>query len=108
MIAEILVTKVHLNNGEGIEIVVYLLFIPLYVVFIWQFFNPKKALLRGHVNLLRIYYYPKAEIKRRSRHNSREGVDVSENEITQAKVSAIAGVLFVTLVIIISQLALHT
>ena len=98
----------YLNNGEGIEIVVYLLVIPLYVVFIWQFFNPKKAILRGHVNLLRIYYQPKAEIERRSPHISREGVDISEKEVKQAKVSAVAGIVFVTLVIIISQLALHT
>lgn len=97
----------YLNNGEGIEIVVYLLFIPLYVVFIWQFFNPKKAILRGHVNLLRIYYQPKAEIERRSRHISREGIDISEKEIKQAKVSAVAGIVFVTLVISISQIAMH-
>lgn len=98
----------HLDHGEEIEIVVYLLFIPLYVVFIWQFFNPKKAILNGHVNLLRIYYQPRAAIERRRQHNSREGVDVSENEIKQAKVSAVAGVIFVTLIIIISQIAIHT
>jgi len=99
---------VHLNNGEGIEIVVYLLFIPLYVMFIWQYFNPKKAILGGHVNLLRIYYQPKAAIERRSRHNSIEGIDVTEKEIKQAKVSAVAGVIFVTLIIIISQISIRT
>ena len=79
-------------------------------MFIWQYFNPKKAILNGHVNLLRIYYQPKAAIERRSRsrYNSKEGVDVTEKEINQAKVSAVAGIIFVTLVIIISQLALHT
>lgn len=77
-------------------------------MFIWQFFNPKKAILRGHVNLLRIYYQPKAEIERQRRQNSKEGVDISEKEIKQAKISAVAGIVFVTLVIIISQLALHT
>jgi len=77
-------------------------------MFIWQYFNPKKAILNGHVNLLRIYYQPKAAIERRSRYNSKEGVDVTEKEINQAKVSAVAGIIFVTLVIIIRQLALHT
>ncbi|WP_424415754.1 hypothetical protein [Paenisporosarcina sp.] len=85
-----------------------MLFIPLYIIFIWQFFNPKKAIVSGHVNLLRIYYQPKAAIERRRRHNSIDGVDVTEKEIKQAKVSAVAGVIFVTLIIIISQIAIHT
>ena len=97
-----------MQNWEGIEIVVYILFIPLYVIFIWQFFNPKKAILSGHVNFLRIYYQPNAAIERRRRHNSKEGVEVTEKEIKQAKVSAVAGVIFVTIIIIISQIAIHT
>ena len=97
----------HLNNGEGIEIVVYLLLIPLYIFFIWLFLKPKKAKLSGHVNLLRIYYQPKAAIERRSRHKSIEGIDVTEKEIKEAKVSAVAGVIFVTLIIIISQIAIR-
>jgi len=104
----LLFTRVHLNNGEGIEIVVYLLLIPLYIIFIWQFLNPKKAILSGHVNMLRIYYQPKAAIEKQRRHNSKEGVDVTEKEIKQAKVSAVAGIIFVTLIIIISQIAIHT
>jgi len=98
-----------LINWEGIEIVVYLLFIPLCIMFIWQFLNPKKAIVSGHVNLLRIYYQPKAAIERRRRHNSIDGVDVTEKEIKQAKVSAVADVIFVTfIIIIISQIAIHT
>ncbi|WP_056832335.1 hypothetical protein [Psychrobacillus sp. FJAT-21963] len=60
-----------------------LLFIPLYVIMIWQFFNPKESILWG-----RRWMY-------------KEEPNVTEKAITHAKVTSVIGIVFLTIVLII-------
>ena len=93
-----------LNNWEEIKMVTpdltLLLFVPIYVMFIWQFYNPKKAILRGQVFFLLRYYQPKDAFERQGLHNSKEGIDVTEKEIKQVKVSSVVGVILLSIMII--------
>jgi len=78
-----------------------LLFVPIYAMFIWQFYNPKKAILRRQVHFLLRCYQPEGAIKRQRRHNSEESIDVTEKEIKQVKVSSIVGVILLSIIIIV-------
>lgn len=60
-----------------------LLFIPLYVIMIWQFFNPKESILWG------------------KRWMYKEEPNVNEKAIIHAKVTSVIGIVFLTIVLII-------
>jgi len=80
----------------------FLLFSPLYIVFIWQFFNAKKAISRGQVTLLWRYSGPEPPIAlRKWRHKPKDALDVTENEIKQAKISALIGIILVTMIVLV-------
>ena len=80
----------------------FLLFSPLYIVFVWQFFNAKKAISRGQATLLWRYSGSEPPIAlRKWRHNPKDAADVTEEEIKQAKVSAAAGIIILTVMIIV-------
>ena len=66
-----------------------LLFIPLYVIMIWQFFNPKDSILWG-----RRWMY-------------KEEPDITEKAIKHAKVTSVFGIVFLTIVLIILFLILN-
>lgn len=95
---------------EEILIALYLpllLFVPIYALFIWQFYHPKKAIAKGQVTLLRGYDQtkPKRAIElRRWRHNPKDEADITGEEIKQARVSAAAGIIFLTIIIIFTVL----
>ena len=64
---------------------------------IWQFYNPKKAIIKGHVTLLRCY--DKSALLWRYKPKDEE--DVTEKDIKQAKISAATATILLTIVIII-------
>ncbi|AMQ06715.1 hypothetical protein [Sporosarcina psychrophila] len=80
---------------------IFLLFVPFFVMFIWQFYNPKKAILRGQVFFLLRCYQPKDLFGKRRRHTPEEGIDVTEKEIKQVKVSSVVGVILLSIIMIV-------
>lgn len=78
-----------------------MLFSPLYIVFIWQFFNAKKAIARGQATLLWRYSGYKLPIAlRKWQHNPVDEADVTELEISQVKNSALVGIVTVTAIVV--------
>ncbi|TBV84800.1 hypothetical protein [Lysinibacillus sp. OL1] len=70
-------------------------------MFIWQFFNPEKAILNGQVTLWR-FFQSKDAMEGQQRKNFNR--DVNEKEIAQTKISSIIGVVGLTLFLIIISL----
>lgn len=68
---------------------------------IWQFYNPKKAIISGKVFFFLQFYQPKDVFGKQRRHNSEEEIDVTEEEIKQVKVSSIVGIILLLIIIIV-------
>ncbi|KOO51622.1 hypothetical protein [Viridibacillus arvi] len=81
-----------------------LIFSPIYVIFIWQFFKPKEALLNGRATLFWGFKYT---IEKQKRKNFKEGEDVTEKEIFQTKASSVLAIMFLTIILIIEYLVIE-